>query len=82
MTAGGPTVENADVVTVDLADEGSGDDGSLSPIYRAALRCEEEGLSHGEIAILLEVEVESVPLLIDLGRRKANRRNTAKHSKG
>lgn len=58
------------------------DDGSLSPIYRAALRCEEEGMTHREIAIVLEVAVESVPLLLDLARRKLQNGITAKHAKG
>lgn len=69
------------VATVDLT-TGDGEDGSLPPIYRAALRCAEEGMSHREIAIVLEVAVESVPLLLDLARRKLRRRITANRPDG
>ena len=76
MTDKTVATHNAGVVTVDLT-AGDGEDGSLSPIYRAALRYAEEGMTHGEIAILLEVAVESVPLLLDLARRKTKRRISA-----
>lgn len=69
------------MASVDLTSEES-DDGSLSPIYRTALRCEEEGMTPREIAIVLDVAVESVPLMLDLARRKLNSGITAKHAKG
>ena len=81
MTSSPATAQNGDVATVDLT-AGESDDGSLSPIYRAALRFAEEGMSQQEIAILLEVAPESVPLLLDLARRKRNRLITTKHAKG
>lgn len=81
MTGTTVAAQNVDVATVDLTTGDSGDE-SLPPIYRAALRYAEEGLSLSEIAILLEVAVESVPLLLDLARRKRERRAIAKHAKG
>ena len=75
--------QNAGVATVDLTAADSGDDdGSLSPVYKAALRLEEAGLTPRQIAERLEVAAESVPLLLDLARRKLNRRITAKQTKG
>lgn len=81
MTGATVAAQNADVATVDLT-TGDSDDASLPPIYRAALRFAEEGLSQSEIAILLGVAVESVPLLLDLARRKRARSSITKHAKG
>ena len=84
MTPEPPLANNAAVATVDLTagENGSDDDDSLPPIYQAALRLDEAGLSASEIAGQLEVEEASVPLLLDLARRKRDRRVTAKHTKG
>jgi DNA-directed RNA polymerase specialized sigma24 family protein len=70
------------VASIDLTADDGDDEGSLSPVYNAALRLEAEGLTPRQIAERLEVAVESVPLLLDLARRKLNRRITAKHTNG
>ena len=66
-------------LVIDLSDE---PDAVLPAVYGQALRLEEAGLSASEIAERLEVAPESVPLLLDLARRKRNRRESAKHAKG
>ena len=72
------------MATVDLTagENGSDDDGALPPTYQVALRLDEAGLSAREIAEHLEVEEASVPLLLDLARRKRDRRLITKHAKG
>ena len=84
MTDRAAAPQNAAVASIDLtADDGSSDDdGMLSPVYKAALRLEAAGLTPRQIAERLEVAVESVPLLLDLARRKLNRRITANQTKG
>ena len=72
------------MATVDLTtgDSDDGDDRALPPAYQAALRLADEGLSAAEIAERLEVAPESVPLLLDLAKRKLNRRIIAKQTNG
>lgn len=84
MTPEPALANNAAVATVDLTDGAKGSDGddALPATYQAALRLDEAGLSAREIAEQLDVEEASVPLLLDLARRKRDRRVTAKHAKG
>ena len=49
------------------------DEGVLPPSYRLALQLEDAGRSEAEIAARLGVPEESIPLLLVLARRKAER---------
>ena len=84
MTPRSVPPDNAAVETLDLTagEDGSDDDGVLPPMYQVALRLDGAGLSTQEIARELEVEEESVPLLLDLARRKRERHATTEHTKG
>ena len=74
-----PLSQNAGVAQVDDA---ARDADVLSPAYREALRLDAEGFGAAVIADVLDIPAESVPLLLDLARRKLYRRIAAKHAKG
>ena len=71
--------EDGEEIVIELSEEA---EGALPAVYGQALRLEEAGLSAPEIAERLDVAPESVPLLLDLARRKRKRRVSAKHAKG
>ncbi|MFP5327164.1 MAG: hypothetical protein ACLGHT_06760 [Acidimicrobiia bacterium] len=71
-----------DAIDLTTGEAGSDGDDALAPVYSAALRLDDAGLTPRQIAERLEIAVESVPLLLDLARRKLTRRIKAEQTKG
>lgn len=71
-----------DAIDLTTGEADSDGDDALAPVYSAALRLDDAGLTPRQIAERLEIAVESVPLLLDLARRKLTRRIKAEQTKG
>lgn len=74
-----PTVDPIDLTA---GDDSIDDDDAVPPVYQAALRLEEAGLTPHQIGERLDIAVESVPLLLDLARRKRARGFAVEQTKG